>query len=86
MMLLAGDWPSTHQWNRRHDARREWGLRRGSFGPNDAMRLLERRGYRVKDVRDVGERYIVRAWRGGDDLLVSVSRSGEIVGVVHERY
>jgi hypothetical protein len=36
-------------------------------------------------VRDVGERYLIRAWRDGDDLLVSVSRRGEIMGVVHDR-
>jgi hypothetical protein len=50
------------------------------------MRLLERRGYRVGDVKDVGERYLVSASRDGDNLLVSVSRRGEIMGVVHDRY
>ncbi|WP_246661161.1 MULTISPECIES: hypothetical protein [unclassified Rhizobium] len=73
------------RWNRRHEERREWGQNSDDFGPSDVIRLLVRRGYRVKDVQDVGPRYLVRAWRDGDDLLVSVSRSGEIVGVVHDR-
>jgi hypothetical protein len=70
-----------NRWNQRHE-RRGW----DHFGPDDAIHLLERRGYRVKNVTDVGERFLVRAWRDGDDLLVSVSRSGEIMGVVHEGY
>ncbi|MBB3609799.1 hypothetical protein [Rhizobium sp. BK602] len=73
-------------WNREHDSTNRWGERRHSFGPNDVIRLLERRGYRVRDVDDVGERYLVRASRDGDNLLVSVSRDGEIMGVVHDRY
>lgn len=72
-------------WNQRHDSRNRWGEGRRDFGPEDAIRLLERRGYRVRDVEDVGIRYLVKATRGGDDLLVSVSKSGEIMGVVHER-
>jgi uncharacterized protein YuzE len=40
----------------------------------------------VRDVNDVGERYLVKASRDGDDLLVSVSRSGEIMGVIHDHY
>lgn len=74
------------RWNRRHDARGEGGHRLDYFGPDDVVRLLERRGYRVRDVDDVGERYLVKAWRDGDNLLVSVSRGGEIMGVVHQRY
>ncbi|MCR5942728.1 hypothetical protein FG152_18195 [Ochrobactrum sp. XJ1] len=74
------------RWNRRHDRRSEWSPNWSNFGPSDAVRLLERRGYRVRDVRDVGERFLIRAWRDGDDLLVSVSRRGEIVGVVHDQY
>jgi hypothetical protein len=73
-------------WNRRHDWPNRWGERRNNFGPDDVMRLLERRGYRVGDVKDVGERYLVSASRDGDNLLVSVSRRGEIMGVVHDRY
>ncbi|CAN7349853.1 hypothetical protein LJR009_002938 [Bosea sp. LjRoot9] len=73
-------------WNRRHNAPNGWGERRNNFGPRDVIRLLERRGYRVRDVNDVGERYLVKASRDGDDVLVSVSRSGEIMGVVHDRY
>jgi hypothetical protein len=71
------------RWNRHHDAENAWGY--GGFGPEDVIRLLERRGYQVDDVRDVGPRYLVRARRDGDDLLVSVSRQGEIMGVVHDR-
>lgn len=73
-------------WNRRHDERGGRRVYRDYYGPEDVIRLLERRGYRVNRVDDVGERYLVRAWRDGDDLLVSVSRRGEIVGVVHDRY
>ncbi|WP_245485005.1 hypothetical protein [Ciceribacter ferrooxidans] len=77
---------SLRRWNRRHDTRDGWTNRWASFGPYDAIRLLERRGYRVRDVTNVGERYLLRASRDGDDLLVSVSRRGEIVGVVHEAH
>lgn len=71
------------QWNRRHEERSQWGFNPDNYGPEDVIRLLERRGYRVNRVDDVGPRYLVRAWRDGDDLLVSVSRRGEIMGVVH---
>ncbi|WP_047464028.1 hypothetical protein [Rhizobium rhizogenes] len=74
-----------HAWNRHHDSSNRWGESRGNYGPNDVIRLLERRGYRVRDVNDVGERFLVRATRDGDKLLVSVSRRGEIMGVVHDR-
>lgn len=73
-----------HAWNHHHDARNMWGDRRGNFGPDDVIRLLEGRGYRVRNVKDVGIRYLVQATRGDDNLLVSVSRSGDIVGVVHD--
>ncbi|MGV2085720.1 hypothetical protein [Rhizobium sp. K7/93] len=56
-----------------------------SFGPGDVITLLEGRGYRVRNVQDVGKRYLVKATRGGDNLLVSVSRSGDIMGVVHDQ-
>ncbi|CAM3719539.1 hypothetical protein G6L26_026955 (plasmid) [Agrobacterium radiobacter] len=72
-------------WNRRHDENR-WLRERSSFGPDDVITLLEDRGYRVRNVQDVRERYLVNASRSGDDLLVSVSRYGDIVGVVHEQY
>lgn len=74
------------QWNRRHDERSRWGVDPDNYGPEDVIRLLERRGYRVNRVDDVGPRYLVKAWRDGDDLLVSVSRRGEIMGVVHGLY
>lgn len=74
------------QWNRRHDERGRWGFDPDNYGPEDVIRLLERRGYRVNSVEDVGPRYLVKAWRDGDDLLVSVSRRGEIMGVVHDLY
>jgi len=74
-----------HAWNRHHDSQNRWGGSRDNFGPNDVINLLEDRGYRVRNVDDVGERYLVQASRGDDDLLVSVSRSGEIMGVVHDR-
>jgi hypothetical protein len=74
------------EFNRRHESRDRWSENRRSFGPRDVIRLLERRGYRVRDVNDVGERYLVKASRDGDDLLVSVSRSGEIMGVIHDHY
>lgn len=73
-------------WNRRHSATGQWGERRGNFGPHDVIRLLEGRGFRVRDVNDVGARFLVKASRGDEDLLVSVSRSGEIMGIVHDRY
>jgi hypothetical protein len=74
------------EFNRRHESRDRWSENRRSFGPRDVIRLLKRRGYRVRDVSDVGERYLVKASRDGDDLLVSVSRSGEIMGVIHDHY
>lgn len=73
-----------HTWNRHHEARNRWGERRDNFGPDDVIRLLEGRGYRVRTVKDVGLRYLVEATRGDDNLLVSVSRSGDIMGVVHD--
>lgn len=75
-----------HAWNRHHDSQERWRERRDNFGPDDVIRLLEARGYRVRNVDDVGERYLVQASRGGDNLLVSVSRAGEIMGVVHSGY
>ncbi|MBZ5763720.1 hypothetical protein LAV84_30180 [Rhizobium sp. VS19-DR104.2] len=73
-------------WNRHHDHQNRWSGQQSNFGPDDVITLLEDRGYRVKDVQDVGERYLVKATRGGDNLLVSVSRSGDIMGVVHDQY
>ncbi|MBB4955127.1 hypothetical protein H4S14_003254 [Agrobacterium vitis] len=73
-------------WNRHHDAQNRWLGRSRNFGPDDVIRLLEDRGYRVRNVQDVGERFLVKATRGGDNLLVSVSRSGDIMGVVHDQY
>ncbi|NTJ65380.1 hypothetical protein G6M50_06715 [Agrobacterium rhizogenes] len=73
-----------HAWNRHHDARTVWGESRNHFGPDDVIRLLEGRGYRVRNVKDVGVRYLVQATRGDDNVLVSVSRSGDIMGVVHD--
>ncbi len=75
-----------HSWNRHHDAQGRWSGQGTSFGPDDVITLLEDRGYRVRNVQDVGERYLVKATRGGDNLLVSVSRSGDIMGIVHDQY
>ncbi|QCJ01204.1 hypothetical protein J5285_22245 (plasmid) [Agrobacterium larrymoorei] len=75
-----------HAWNRHHDVERRWSGQRSSYGPNDVITLLQDRGYKVRNVEDVGERYLVKATRGGDNLLVSVSKSGDIMGVVHDRY
>lgn len=72
-------------WNRSHDEQTRWGGGRRHFGPRDAIRLVQQRGYHVRSVEDVGERFLVRARRGGDDLLVSVSRRGDIMGIAHDR-
>ncbi|MDQ0458243.1 hypothetical protein [Rhizobium paknamense] len=73
------------RWNRHHDAKQHWSGAPASYGPDDVINLLEDRGYRVRSVQDVGPRFLVRATRDGDNLLVSVSRSGDIMGVVHDR-
>ncbi|QCJ01066.1 hypothetical protein [Agrobacterium larrymoorei] len=75
-----------HAWNRHHDNQNRWSGRSGNFGPDDVIILLQDRGYRVSNVQDVGERFLVNATRGGDKVLVSVSRSGDIMGVVHDQY
>ncbi|MDR5012102.1 MULTISPECIES: hypothetical protein [Agrobacterium] len=75
-----------HSWNRNHDNLNRWAGRPSSFAPDDVITLLVDRGYRVRNVQDVGVRYLVKATRRGDNLLVSVSRSGDIMGVVHEQY
>jgi hypothetical protein len=49
-----------HAWNRHHDNQSRWSDRGQSFGPDDVINLLEDRGYRVRNVRDVGERF----WSG----------------------
>ncbi len=60
--------------------RRDWyEERRDRFGPRDVARMLERRGYRVRDVNFERGRYFVRASRRGDPVLVVVSRRGEIL-------
>ncbi|MBO9102261.1 MULTISPECIES: hypothetical protein [unclassified Rhizobium] len=74
-----------NSWNRHHDNRNRSSGQQSSFGPDDVITLLEGRGYRVRNVQDVGERYLVKATRGGDNLLVSVSRTGDIMGVVHDQ-
>ncbi|ATU90713.1 hypothetical protein [Phyllobacterium zundukense] len=53
--------------------------RRNRFGPRDVARMLERRGYRVRDVNFERGRYFVRAARRGAPVLVVVSRGGEIL-------
>jgi hypothetical protein len=53
--------------------------RRDRFGPRDVSRMLERRGYRVRDVDFERGRYFVRASRRGAPVLVVVSRRGEIL-------
>ncbi|AYM84831.1 hypothetical protein G6L67_24685 [Agrobacterium tumefaciens] len=74
-----------HSWNRHHDNQNRWSGQRSSFGSDDVITLLEDRGYRVRNVQDLGERYLVNATRGSDHLLVSVSRYGDIMGVVHDQ-
>jgi hypothetical protein len=53
--------------------------RRERFGPRDVARMLERRGYRVRDVNFERGRYFVRASRRGAPVLVVVSRGGDIL-------
>ncbi|HMF67599.1 MAG TPA: hypothetical protein VK602_08315 [Phyllobacterium sp.] len=53
--------------------------RRERFGPRDVARMLERRGFRVRDVNFERGRYFVRAARRGDPVLVVVSRDGDIL-------
>jgi hypothetical protein len=53
--------------------------RRERFGPRDVARMLERRGFRVRDVDFERGRYFVRAARRGNPVLVVVSRDGEIL-------
>ncbi|OBZ94572.1 hypothetical protein ADU59_15370 [Pararhizobium polonicum] len=53
--------------------------RHEQFGQRDVISLLERRGYRVRDVRLERGRYFVRASRRDERLLVIVSRRGEIL-------
>ncbi|EJN04604.1 hypothetical protein [Phyllobacterium sp. YR531] len=60
--------------------RRDWREdRRERFGPRDVTRMLERRGYRVRDVDFERGRYFVRASRRGNPVIVVVSRRGEIL-------
>ncbi|MEP7454319.1 hypothetical protein [Phyllobacterium sp. SB3] len=60
--------------------RRDWREdRRERFGPRDVTRMLERRGYRVRDVNFERGRYFVRASRRGNPVIVVVSRRGEIL-------
>ncbi|MGH7004561.1 MAG: hypothetical protein ACREIP_11485 [Alphaproteobacteria bacterium] len=64
--------------------------RRDRFDRRDVTRMLERRGFRVRDVDFERGRYFVKASRRGNPLLVVVSRSGEIletrrVGKIRER-
>lgn len=61
------------------DRRDRYEDRRDRFGPRDVTRMLERRGYRVRDVDFERGRYFVRASRRGDPVLVVVSRDGEIL-------
>ncbi|CAM3711204.1 hypothetical protein AGRA671_19645 [Agrobacterium radiobacter] len=74
-----------HPRSRGHKPQGRWSEQGSSYGPDDVIILLEDRGYRVRNVQDVGERYLVKATRGGDNVLVSVSRSGDIMGVVLRR-
>lgn len=53
--------------------------RRERFGPRDVARMLERRGYRVRDIDFERGRYFVRASRRGNPVIVVVSRRGEIL-------
>ncbi|MRG56464.1 hypothetical protein GF108_12855 [Phyllobacterium sp. SYP-B3895] len=53
--------------------------RRDRFGPRDVTRMLERRGYRVRDVNFDRGRYFARTSRRGEPVLVVVSRDGDIL-------
>ena len=53
--------------------------RRYRFGSRDVARMLERRGYRVRDVNFERGRYFARTTRRGEPVLVVVSRDGEIL-------
>jgi len=53
--------------------------RRDRFGSRDVARMLERRGYRVRDVNFERGRYFARTSRRGEPVLVVVSRDGEIL-------
>ena len=66
-----------HRYDGYRDDRRSY--RDDRFGPRDVARMLERRGYRVRDVNFERGRYFVRAARRGDPVLVVVSRRGEIL-------
>jgi hypothetical protein len=60
--------------------RRDWrDHRRERFGPRDVARMLERRGYRVRNVDFERGRYFARASRRGNPVIVVVSRRGEIL-------
>lgn len=52
---------------------------RDQIGPREVTRMLERRGYRVRDVNFDRGRYFVQAWRRGTPVLVTVSRDGDIL-------
>jgi hypothetical protein len=52
---------------------------RERFGPRDVARMLERRGFRVRDVNFERGRYFARTSRRGEPVLVVVSRDGEIL-------
>ena len=63
--------------------------RRYRFGSRDVARMLERRGYRVRDVDFERGRYYARTTRRGEPVLVVVSRDGEILEtrrVARDRY
>ncbi|MEK1890532.1 MAG: hypothetical protein AAAB35_23800 [Phyllobacterium sp.] len=53
--------------------------RRYRFGSRDVARMLERRGYRVRDVNFERGRYFARTSRRGEPVLVVVSRDGDIL-------
>lgn len=64
------------------DRRGEWRRDerfRDQIGPREVTRMLERRGYRVRDVNFERGRYFVQAWRRGTPVLVTVSRDGDIL-------
>jgi hypothetical protein len=64
------------------DRREEWRREerfRDQIGPREVSRMLERRGYRVRDVNFERGRYFVQAWRRGAPVLVTVSRDGDIL-------
>lgn len=67
------------QERRYYDNRDDGRYYRDRFGPRDVARMLERRGFRVRDVNFERGRYFARTSRRGEPVLVVVSRDGDIL-------